>query len=433
MRIENFKRGVVSILLVFALVSSIISVAPLATPGNLIYPPPTTIEVVQGDNFLIRHVLEFDQPENGSYTVTISWLNYDNKPEENLTFLMAEAYYTADNSYQQADVTMAWIPSGSDTSYALSVARPADNKDPRNGQFNVDIWMGAYGAGGIPHIPTDNYLIQGGVIVFESSMDSWDYLITIKVLPRQLGVNVDISPTQQGGLTGATLTHTVTVTNIGTVDDNYDLAVSDNENWGPTLSENLLENVAPGENRTVTLSVTIPSGAIGTIDNITITATSQENSAIYDNIRCSAHRSKAKFVNKYIEPDKLRTLYEVWLDINALLRDDASELVLKFYTWGGSFQGENVVSTTMPAILETLWKNPHPTSSTTAVEKVELVLEDAQGTEIQTITTFIVTKTILEIRFGEIPLHWALNYPPGRADLEREFTEIPLKWALAPS
>jgi len=221
------------------------------------------------------------------------------------------------------------------------------------------------------------------------------------------------SPTQQGGLTGATLTYTVTVTNIGNVDDNYDFAVSDNENWGPTLSENLLENVGPGENRTATLSVTIPSGAICTTDNITITVTSRENSAIYDNIRCSAHRSKAAFVNMWGNWG-LRTKYEVWLDLNVLLRDDASELVLKFYTWWSSFQGENVVSTTMPARLETLWKNPHPQSTPQArveVEKVELVLENAQGAEIQTITTFIVTKTILEARFMEIPFEWVLAPP----------------------
>ena len=268
---------------------------------------------------------------------------------------------------------------------------------------------------------------------YSKEYDNYDpYLEVNYYMPP---VAVDISPTQQGGLTGATLTYTVTVTNIGTVDDNYDLAVSDSEDWGPTLSENLLENVGPGENRTVTLSVPV-SGAIGTIDNITITVTSRENSEVYDNISCLAHRSKAWFVNRWGSRNKIRTKWEVWLEINALLRDDASELVLKFYTWGGSFQGENVVSTTMPARLETLWKNPHPQSTPQArveVEKVELVLEDAQGTEIQTITTFTVTKTHLEIRFTEIPGEWAMAPPWLKLELEEEFMNVPHWWALAPS
>jgi len=68
-RTEDFKHGVVSILLVLGLVFSMISVAPLASPGDLVYDPGgENIEVKQEDNFLIRHTLEWDEPEDGAYT-----------------------------------------------------------------------------------------------------------------------------------------------------------------------------------------------------------------------------------------------------------------------------------------------------------------------------------------------------------------------------
>ena len=257
--------------------------------------------------------------------------------------------------------------------------------------------------------------------------DNVPYLEILAAAPNT-GVSAYAKPIFQGGV-GTTLTYTITVVNKGDSLDSFDLFLEETEAWGSYLSDTTLSNIASGDNGTTTLNVPV-GGSICTTNEITISVISQENPAIYDNIRCSAHRSKADFVNKDGSPNKIRTKWEVWLDLNVLLSDDASELVLKFYTWGGGSQGENVVSTTMPASLQTRWKNPSPQSK--AVEKVELVLEDAQGTEIQTITTFTVTKWILEIRFTEIPLEWALASPEEKDDLEEEFMNIPLYWALAP-
>ena len=180
MRTENFKRDVVSILLVFALVSSIISLSPPASAGdwtNRPEPGGTIIQVNAGENFLIRHVLEWNEPGMpGTYRIIISWKNYDNKPEENFTFLMAEAYFTS-GPYNGQSINavpiLASSPSGSDTMWALTVKLPADNNDPRDGDFNVDIWMGSYGVGGVPHIPTDNHPILeqwDGVLATEGEL-----------------------------------------------------------------------------------------------------------------------------------------------------------------------------------------------------------------------------------------------------------------------
>jgi hypothetical protein len=103
-------------------------------------------------------------------------------------------------------------------------------------------------------------------------------------------IEVSISPSYQSGQPGENLDYIVTVVNFGNVEDNYDLTVSDNAGWTIKLSDNLLENVPAGENRRVTLRVTIPEDADnGTEDNITVTAISQENSQISANASCIAH------------------------------------------------------------------------------------------------------------------------------------------------
>jgi len=102
------------------------------------------------------------------------------------------------------------------------------------------------------------------------------------------GVSVSISPSYENGPNGATLTYTVTATNTGNVSDNYSLTVSDNDNWGSTVSPTSL-TVPAGENRTATLSVTIPSNAIvGTSDTITVTATSRTDNTVNASDSCTA-------------------------------------------------------------------------------------------------------------------------------------------------
>ena len=105
---------------------------------------------------------------------------------------------------------------------------------------------------------------------------SFDDVVITGTLGGGEGVNVSISPSENSGLPEASLTYTVVTTNTSDVTDNYTLTVSDNENWGPTLDNYLFENVAPDDDRTTTLRVTIPVDAEdGAEDLITVTATSQ--------------------------------------------------------------------------------------------------------------------------------------------------------------
>jgi uncharacterized membrane protein len=104
------------------------------------------------------------------------------------------------------------------------------------------------------------------------------------------GVDVLISPDYQENVRRENVAFTVIVKNTGNVLDNYALTVGDNENWGPKLNDNLFVNIAPGDNKTTTLRITIPDNAVpGTEDNITVTATSQTDNTIKDNDSCLVH------------------------------------------------------------------------------------------------------------------------------------------------
>jgi parallel beta-helix repeat protein len=125
------------------------------------------------------------------------------------------------------------------------------------------------------------------IMVTAKGAYAFDYSMTTAF---GLPIWVLISPSENHGLPGATLIYTFTVKNIGEKADNYALRISDTENWpNLALDDNLIRNVAPGENRTTTLRVTIPGNAVGgTRDNITVTATSLENVKVSDSVTCTA-------------------------------------------------------------------------------------------------------------------------------------------------
>ena len=108
------------------------------------------------------------------------------------------------------------------------------------------------------------------------------------VMAPKYGVDVSISPEYQSGLNGATLNYTVTVVNSGNASDTYDLSVNDSLGWSPSVSPTSLA-VPAGENRTSTLSVTIPDNAVGSNDNIAVTASSQADNTVSDSDSCIAH------------------------------------------------------------------------------------------------------------------------------------------------
>jgi hypothetical protein len=102
-------------------------------------------------------------------------------------------------------------------------------------------------------------------------------------------VAVDVFPSDRSGMPGAALIYYVKVTNAGQKDDNYTLTVADTENWSLDISPAEL-SVAAGKFEYAVLKVGIPGGAyLGAEDNITVTATSQENLEVSDNGVCAAN------------------------------------------------------------------------------------------------------------------------------------------------
>jgi parallel beta-helix repeat protein len=123
----------------------------------------------------------------------------------------------------------------------------------------------------------------------DNSTDVGLWSQTRRVIVLTPNFEVAISPSYRNGMPEATLEYSITVKNIGILKDNYYLTVGDDAGWSLILSDNLLENVQPGENKAVTLNVTVPENVVYYIqDNITVTAVSVENTEISKSSVCIA-------------------------------------------------------------------------------------------------------------------------------------------------
>jgi len=106
------------------------------------------------------------------------------------------------------------------------------------------------------------------------------------------GVSVKVVSDYQVGMPGTTLEYDVVVfnpKNPDAVDLTYDIFVSENADWSPSVSPTSL-SVPIGENGTATLSVTIPTGTpLGTEDEILVTAITVGYPEVRGSFTCRAH------------------------------------------------------------------------------------------------------------------------------------------------
>jgi len=243
-------------------------------------------------------------------------------------------------------------------------------------------------------------------------------------------VGVGVKPIYQGGVIGATLTYTVTVANVGTSNDSYDLGASDDAGWGPSLSENFLE-VPAGENRIVILSVNIPSGAICTIDNITVTATSKSDNTVNDNEIFFAHRGKATFGLHW---KYCTDLWGVTLDLDLYLRDDSTNLIVQFYRYWDDYEGENLLWSGATPVRLMLKENIlHPLGKGHVPEKVRLILTDNEGNLLQTIVSYVVTKSALFTKYINNKIFYPIVPLEGKICIFRKLSKIKAQFPFAPS
>jgi len=209
-RTENSIRGFSSILLAFAIVlSTAISVTFTATPviadavndwpgrpGGVI---PGIYNVVQGQTFLLRHRMTWDEPGvPGYYLVAIYWDYYNlanNAVGDNgrhFTIVSATAYI--DNNYDNVpDLVLAapTVSTGDNgTRYTIGVSNAVG--DDNEGTFNVDIVLRAAGPDGTPHAVTDNHPIYYTIMQSLESVppSAAVPLVTVRVLQWTSGVLV---------------------------------------------------------------------------------------------------------------------------------------------------------------------------------------------------------------------------------------------------
>jgi len=248
------------------------------------------------------------------------------------------------------------------------------------------------------------------------------------IISQQLGVAVSISPTYQGGVPGATLVYIITVKNTGDLMDSYTLTVGDNSGWGLTLSENTL-TIPAGENRTVTLSVAIPFGEVCTFDNILVTAPSMADNAVMDTDECFAHLGRAK-LGLYI---KWCYGFMLGTDLSLYLREDSRNLVLKFYTYGYVYEGENIIwSGATPEHVVFSEVVPHPTKPREKPERVRVVLTDEENNEVQTISSFVTTRSALMSALLDFYMRWPYVNVENRVCIMCMIVEIFMNWPYAP-
>ena len=124
------------------------------------------------------------------------------------------------------------------------------------------------------------------------------------VIKGVVGVQISITPENQSGAPGATLSYTVKVTNGSNVQDNFDLSVSGGAGWNPQISPSSL-TLAAGASGNSTLSVTVPGEASGGSSvGIAVTATSRLNPTMSASASCIARAAVVRGVRLSISPSE---------------------------------------------------------------------------------------------------------------------------------
>jgi len=254
------------------------------------------------------------------------------------------------------------------------------------------------------------------------------YTGMVQATPPERGVQVSISPGENYESPGENVTFEVTVKNIGATDDNYLLENADNSGWPIQLENSMLE-VPAGENRTTTLTITIPDNAVqGTVDNIFVTATSQTDNTVSDSDSCIAHAAYWTGTVTF----KLENLYKVSLGKDLQLYI-GSKLVVKFYTYDSVFENQSVIHENFALPWRVVPENEnvaHPGDIGVKMARLDLTYDDAENV-ISTIASFTVTRGVLASRYIGIKSDYV---KPGadKPALAAEYLKVKSQYANAP-
>ncbi|MEA2074705.1 MAG: hypothetical protein U9O85_03075 [Euryarchaeota archaeon] len=120
-------------------------------------------------------------------------------------------------------------------------------------------------------------------ISISSNDGSGTFTATVNVVPSpEYGVDLTADPTEKTVNTNINATYVLTVTNTGTVTDNYTLSVDNMDNAAvASLDRTTVTDLPSGASATVLLNVTDETN--GTY-NVSVTATSQGNASVSDTV-----------------------------------------------------------------------------------------------------------------------------------------------------
>jgi uncharacterized membrane protein len=226
--------------------------------------------------------------DQGVYDVY--WVENDNWAEENVTWNNNPGY---DNLILQQHITGLSYGAGAPSTWLwFNITSAVENEfNHGNNILSLCIKLENENYNGSLSLRTKQYV---------ETSDLWPYLY---ISERNIWVDVSISPSSQNGAEGATLTYTVTITNNrGDASDNYVLTVADNAQWSTSISPTSLL-IPAFDFGTATLNVTIPDNAVlGTIDNITVMATSQADNTVGDSAGCTAQVVTIRGISVSISP-----------------------------------------------------------------------------------------------------------------------------------
>jgi len=157
LRIESFKEVLLSALIVFAVILSIVIIdSPTVSSGGVSSTPSgTTIVVTSGQVFLLRNEFYFDQPANGgTFAMAIYWDAPSS--DENFTLENAPSVYWVSGPESGSPVeNVQWdnnnIYTAASGLWQVSTLIDSADKNYVDGHFNVDIWLRAASGDGTPH------------------------------------------------------------------------------------------------------------------------------------------------------------------------------------------------------------------------------------------------------------------------------------------
>jgi hypothetical protein len=169
---RSSNSGLVFILLLLTPIFSLIIIASPVLAGGVASYPIGTIVVQQGQTFLLRHELYFDEPEYGGYfALAVSW----DAPSSDENFALENApslYWITgpENGLPVENVLWETRDTGLG-GWQVGIWIDSENKNYVDGHFNIDIWLRACSGDGTLHREDDNHQLSYGlgIVVIEST------------------------------------------------------------------------------------------------------------------------------------------------------------------------------------------------------------------------------------------------------------------------